>query len=313
MDVGDAAAVAGRVLDAVSEVYVGKRGVLEVIVATLFSEGHVILEGPPGTGKTLLAKALAAAVGGSYGRIQGNPDLLPSDITGFHVYTIEGEARLVRGPIFNNVVLFDEINRSPPRTHSALLEALQERQATIDGVTYRLPRPFMVIATHIPERLGAGVYPLDFALLDRFSAKLRVDYSPADEEGEIIAKSDYIEAVPVKPAAPPGEVVEAIEVMKRVHVSGRVLEYITSLTAYLRNHEAVEAGPSHRASVSLYKASRALAALRGRDYVIPDDVKQLAPAMYPHRLIVKAEYEAEGLTPDKLVEEALNNVPVPKE
>lgn len=314
MDLDDARGVIREVLGQVSRVVVGKRRQVETLVCALFSGGHVLIEGPPGTGKTLTAKALAKSFGGVFRRIQGHPDILPSDITGFHVYQLDGSRRLVRGPIFGNIVLFDELNRTPSRSQAALLEAMEEMQVTIDGETYRLEEPFMVIATQIPLPIAHGVYPVIETLRDRFMVSVESDYNPPEEEYEIIDRSDEIATLEVEEVASPREVVEVREAAARgVHVGERVLKYIVDLLTYIRRHEAVDFGPSHRASIALYRLSRIHALLEGRDYATPDDVKRFAVEAVAHRVWVRPEYQAEGVTPKSVVEEALGKVVVPKE
>ncbi|ADV64731.1 AAA family ATPase [Desulfurococcus mucosus] len=307
---------AGRikgVLEAVSRVYVGKRDVVKLAVAALFTGGHVLIEGYPGTGKTLLAKALAKAIGGAYKRVQGHPDILPSDILGFHMYRLGGERILVQGPVFTNVLLFDEVNRAPTRSQAALLEAMQELQVTIDGVTYQLPRPLIVIATQVPYRHAVGAYQVMETLADRFAVSIPSHYNPPEEELEIVLKSDTVLTLPVEQVATPREVEEVSGMLQGlVHVENHVADYIVKLVNYVRSHPAVAYGPSHRATIHLMRVSRALAVMDGRDYVIPDDVKQLFPHVVAHRVKLREEYEAEGVTAESIVKEALSNVPVPK-
>ncbi len=314
MDFDKARELIKAVLSETSKVIVGKRSQLETIVCALFSEGHVLIEGPPGTGKTLTARALARALGGEFGRIQGHPDILPSDITGFHIYQLDGTRRLVRGPIFSHIVFFDELNRTPTRSQAALLEAMEERQVTIDGVTYELRRPFMIIATQIPLPIAQGVYPVIETLRDRFMVSIESEYSTPEEEYEIVVRSDEIAEFNVEPVATPEEAGELIEsIPKLVHVSDRVVKYIVDLLTYIRRHEAVDFGPGHRVAIALYRLARVHALLEGRDYAIPDDVKRFMVEAIAHRLWIKPDYEAEGVTARKVVEEALESVVVPKE
>ena len=303
-----------NVINEVSKVIIGKRDTIEVVVSVLFSEGHVLIEGLPGTAKTLLAKSIARAIGGVFKRVQGNPDLLPTDITGFHIYTMGGEVRFVKGPIFANVVMVDELNRITPRAQSALLEAMQEGQVTVDGITYKIPKPFMIIATQVPPDVGTGVYPLTETLTDRFSAVAFSHYNRPEEEFEMVGKSDILIAERVKPVLKLEEVMKVIEAIRQgVYVSDRVIKYIVDLTNYIRRHKHVVYGPSHRASIHLFRMARVYAAYEGRDYVIPDDVKKLAKPAIVHRIRVSPEAEAEGITPSDIVEEALKRVKVPKE
>jgi len=313
VDFDDVSREVREVISAVSKVYVGKQDLVKLCIATLYSGGHVLIEGFPGTGKTLLAKSIAKAIGGTYKRVQGHPDILPSDILGFHMYRVTGERVFIQGPIFTNILLFDELNRTPTRSQAALLEAMQELQVTVDGVTYPLPRPFMVIATQIPLRYTRGAFEILEALADRFAVIAKSDYNPPEEELEVVRKADYIISVPVEQVTEPKRVeLASRKIPELVYVSNEVLEYIVRLVNYVRNHKAVLYGPSHRATVHLLGIARVMALIDGRDYILPDDVKKVFPYVVMHRFRLREEYELEGLTPEAVVEEALKMVPVPK-
>ncbi|MEN3036719.1 MAG: MoxR family ATPase [Candidatus Methanosuratincola petrocarbonis] len=279
----------------------------------LLSGGHLLIEGPPGAGKTLLAKNFTSAIGGEFKRIQMTPDLLPSDIIGVSTYNIATGGWSVRkGPIFANVVLLDEMNRATPRTQSALLEAMQEGRATIEGVSYDLPRPSFFIATQVGAG-SEGTYPLTDVQIDRFAYSTAVGTPTIDEEVEIISRTDVVDRSLAEPVTDPKEIASLLEAVRRVHVSDRVKGYIVSLVNAVRGMRELRRSPGVRASVALYKGSRALALLEGRDYVIPDDVKALAHNVLRHRMVLRMEALAEGITPESLIERALSETPVPKE
>ncbi len=314
MDLDDVFSILNDMVNEISKIILGKKELIELVLTALFSEGHVLIEGPPGTAKTYLAKSVARAIGGKYRRLQGNPDILPSDITGFHVYTIQGRSQFVEGPIFANIVLVDELNRITPRSQSALLEAMQENQVTVDGITYPLRKPFLIIATQIPIPLGMGIYPIIETLADRFSLSAASMYNPPEIEYEMIDKSDEIDPDRIEPLIELKEVLEIIEVIrKNVYVDDRIKKYITDLIHSTRNDARVLYGPSPRASIHLYRAARVYAALNKRDYVIPDDIKKLFIPAVAHRTRISPEAEAEGYDVKKLLNEVLKNVPVPKE
>jgi len=301
------------VVSAVSKVYMGKLELVKLCIAALYSGGHVLIEGYPGTGKTLLAKTIAKVISGVYKRVQGHPDILPSDILGFHVYRVTGERVFVEGPVFTNILLFDELNRTPTRTQAALLEAMQEQQVTVDGVTYKLPRPFMVIATQVPYKYARGAYEIMETLADRFAISAPSYYNPPEEEVEVVQRSDYIITIPVEPVTTPKRVLAVSRrISDLIHVSDYVVDYMVRLVNYIRYHQAVAYGPSHRATVHLLGVSRVMALMDGRDYVIPDDVKNVFTPVVAHRFKLKEEFELEGVKPESIVEEALKSVPVPK-
>jgi len=304
--------VTARIAEEVSRFVVGREDVLAIMLIALLSEGHVLLEGPAGVGKTLTAKCFALTIGGTFSRIQMTPDMLPSDIVGTTIFNLpKGTWEVKEGPIFANVVMIDELNRATPKTQSALLEAMQEFQVSIEGRTFPLPRPFLVLATQLPYG-GEGTYPLTEVQADRFAYRLYLDYPDPEEEREIVSRVDVTQTPDVKPVTTPEEIMMLIERVKEVYVSDSVKRYVVDLVNSIRGMGEVKYGPSPRASVWLYKGARALAFMVGRDYVIPDDVKRLAPVVIPHRLRLKPEYEAEGARPEELVRRALEEVEVPK-
>jgi MoxR-like ATPase len=277
----------------------------------LLAGGHVLIEGLPGTAKTKLARTFAEVIGGKFKRIQFTPDMLPADITGFYLYSPDGSSRFIEGPIFANIVLADELNRATPRTQSALVEAMQEYQVTIERETYQLSRPFMVIATQ--QEVGAeGTYPLTKVQSDRFLLRSLSRYSSREEEKEVIANIDRIDEPEFQVVTSLEEANEAREIAKKVHVSPEIVEYITLLQESLRADPDVDSGPSVRAGIALYKCSRVLALLDGRDFVIPDDIKSLAFPAIEHRIRVRPEAEMDEVTPRIILQRTLEKVPVPK-
>ncbi len=299
------------IVDEVSKIIVGKLDIINYILIALYSGGHVLLEGVPGVAKTLMAKTIARTFNMTYSRIQATPDLLPSDIIGTFVYDPKtGEFRPRKGPIFANIVLFDEINRASPRTQSALLEAMQERQVTIEGVTFKLPEPFMVIATQNPIEME-GTFPLPEAQLDRFLLKVIVDYPSREESIEILRRIHFIEEFRVNAVADASDVLKIRVMLPHVRVSREVMDYIVSIVEESRKHPHVRLGGSPRASIALYLCSKARALIEGREYVIPDDVKYVAYPVLRHRIILKPEAELEGITTDQVISEILKTVKVP--
>jgi len=296
----------------VSKAVVGKEEVIELLAVALLSKGHVLLEGVPGVAKTTIAKAFANAIGLSFSRIQLTPDLMPADIIGSVVYDQRtSEFKVRKGPIFANVVLADEINRATPKTQSALLEAMQEGQVTIEGNTYPLPKPFLVIATKNPVEYE-GVYNLPEAQLDRFMMKIQIGYPDKDEELLLLKRKEKGEFNTVGRIVDAKEVLSLIEEASKVKASEEILNYIYEISLRTRTDERVLLGASPRASEHLLFASKSLAFLRGRDYVIPDDVKEMAVHVLSHRIKIKAEYEIDGLKAEDLVREILDEIEVPK-
>jgi len=295
-------------------VLIEKERELKLMSSALLSRGHVLMEGVPGVAKTYTSKALAKLLGLSFKRVQMTPDLLPSDIIGYYVFDQRNGGFVLRkGPIFANILLVDEINRASPRTQSALLEAMQERQVTIEGEVYRLEEPFMVIATQNPIEME-GVFPLPEAQLDRFLIKVVTGYTTTKGLIEIMKRADEIEEAieSLKPIVTREEVLEEFKRVRSVKVDDSIYSYIASIVEETRRHPAVRLGASPRAAIALVKMAKAWAYTSGRDYVIPDDVKAVAIPVLMHRIIVKPELELQGVTAEKVVEEVLTRVPVPK-
>ena len=305
---------ADKLSNNVSKVIVGKKETIELVLVALLCEGHVLIEDVPGIGKTMLAKAVARSLGCSFKRIQSTPDLLPSDVIGIHYYnqkTSEFEFR--PGPVVSNVVLVDEINRATPRTQSCLLECMQEQQVTVDLETIPLPRPFMVIATQNPVELE-GTFPLPEAQLDRFLLRVSLGYPSEDEEGAILSR--FQRENPLDNLTSVIEAEELLELQKlcrQVYIDDSVRSYVTAITRATRNHQSIDLGASPRASLGLHLASQALAAIQGRDYVIPDDVKHLSVPALAHRLISKTEARLREHSSEAIVNEIVATVPVPVE
>jgi MoxR-like ATPase len=303
-----------HIIENMRKVMVGKTEVLELAVVAVLCEGHILIEDVPGTGKTTLAKALARSLGCSFRRIQCTPDLLPSDITGIHFFNQKkSEFEFRPGPVISNIVLVDEINRATPRTQSSLLECMEERQVTIDGVTMPLPRPFLVIATQNPVELH-GTFPLPEAQLDRFLIKLEVGY-PGEEEETVMLdrfkRDNPLDVLPEVTSA--AEIIELKQLAQEVHIEQSVRRYLLAIIRQTRANNEIELGASPRASLALYRAAQALALVKGRDYVIPDDVKQLATPVIVHRLIASTEAYLHNRGKENLIENILANTPVPVE
>jgi MoxR-like ATPase len=295
-----------RVICNVETVIVGKRHQIELLMTALLCQGHVLVEDVPGTGKTMLARATAASLGISFKRVQCTPDLLPNDITGVSVFNQQtGEFDFRPGPVFVNILLADEINRATPRTQAALLEAMQEQQVTVDGVTRPLAAPFLVLATQNPIEYE-GTFPLPEAQLDRFVMRLTLGYPEADDEAQIlrnVKKQHPVERV--APVVDGAKLPELYDRVADVHVDESLERYILSIVRATRSHSDVALGASPRGSLALYKTSQALAAVRGRDYVVPDDVKTLAPYTLIHRLIVKPDSQLRGRSAGAILNEIL--------
>ncbi|MBO1510095.1 AAA family ATPase [Metabacillus bambusae] len=306
--------VASKVKENIQKVVIGKEEQIDQLLVALISSGHVLLEDVPGTGKTLLAKTMAKSLDCSFKRIQFTPDLLPTDVTGINFYNQKkGEFEFRSGSIFSNIVLADEINRATPRTQSSLLECMEERQATIDGETHVLDRPFMVIATQNPVE-NQGTFPLPEAQLDRFLIKVNLGY-PSKEEGINILKR-FKENNPleeINPVINKEEIVAAQDLYSKIYVSEDILQYIMNIVEKTRNHQAIELGISPRGSQALLKAVQVYAILKGRDYVSPDDVKALVKPVLGHRLLLKSMMRAKNSQVNSILDEVLEAVPVPAE
>jgi MoxR-like ATPase len=311
-ELSEASAAFRRVVDNVEHVIAGVPEAVEAAVVCLFADGNLLLDGVPGVGKTMLAKAIAASIQGSFGRVQATPDLLPSDVTGISVYDQDAKAfRFVPGPIFANVVLVDEVNRTTPRTQSALLEPMEERQVTVENVTHELPRPYLLIATQNPIEQH-GTYPLPEGQLDRFAMAVHVGYPAADAAREIVRRQLVRHAIEdVRPVVTGAEVIEHQRAVRTVHVDDAIVEYVVALVQATRAHQDVVLGASPRSTLWLTRAAQARAVAEGRAYVLPDDVKALAPAVLAHRLVVRAHERSGGSPAGEVVRSILDQVPIP--
>ncbi len=306
--------ISQRVKENIARVIVGKDETIELLLVALFCEGHVLLEDVPGIGKTMLAKALAKSLGGSFQRIQFTPDLLPSDITGVSVFNQKsGEFEYRAGPLHAQIILADEINRAGPRTQAALLEAMEERQVTVDGMTHLLPRPFLVLATQNPVELE-GTFPLPEAQVDRFLMRVALGYPNEDDERVILRR--FRETNPLDELAPvvrADEILALQKIARQVFVHPAVEEYIVRVTRATREDKAIQLGASPRGSLALYHTAQALAAMRGRDYALPDDVKRLIQPTLEHRIIATSQSRVRGRAASEILKEIADRVPVPVE
>ncbi len=303
--------IAQEVLSEVSRVIVGYGDILQQLFIALLVNGHVLLEGVPGLGKTVMAKTFAKTLGISFNRVQFTPDLLPSDITGTKIFDQnEGAFVLQKGPLFANIVLADEINRSAPKTQAALLEAMAERQITIEGETLLLEKPFMVVATENPVEME-GTYPLPEAQLDRFLMKLWLEYPEKEEEVDIMRRQISGESPSVEAITSGEELLAAQKLMNMVYIDDRILKYIRDITLKTRNHPQIALGCGPRASLVLMKCSKARAAILGRVYVTPDDVRSLVVPAMNHRILLKPEAELEGLYVKTVIKNIIEDIPIP--
>jgi MoxR-like ATPase len=314
MHIAEAAKISHALLGELQRVIVGKERVLHQLLLGLYSGGNILLEDFPGLAKTLIARLVAQVTGLDFKRIQFTPDLLPGDITGGVIYNQKQEEFVFRpGPLFTNLVLADEVNRAPPKTQAALLEVMQERQVTVEGITYPMPAPFVVLATQNPIELE-GTYPLPEAQLDRFIMRLRVGYPSPEEERQILAQrgarqQEKIELAPLIGAA---QLLQIQATVEQVHVSEPIEHYIVSLTATTRQHPHVQVGASPRGSLALYQLVRAYAMVQARDFVLPDDVKAMAIPALAHRLLLKPELWVRGIQAEAIVQDILDRTPIPK-
>jgi len=310
--------VAARMVEQAGRVLVGQQEAIELLIVALLARGHVLLEGVPGTAKTLMAKTLASLVDAEYRRIQFTPDLMPSDVVGTVVFDSQSSTfNLKRGPVFTQILLADEINRAPAKTQAALLEAMEERQVSIEGDTQALPDPFMVIATQNPVEMD-GTYPLPEAQLDRFLFKIKVGYLPRGEEIEVLRRyhtgfdAHNLAATGLTPVVNPPQLAQIRQYIQAVQVEDGVLNYIATITDATRNNSDLALGASTRAGVALLVAAKTYAALHGRDYVSPDDIKALVPPVFRHRVYLRPEAEIEGLDADGVFRRLLAQLEVPR-
>lgn len=308
----DVQAFANTVIDNVERVIIGKRDAVSLTLVGLLAQGHMLIEDVPGVGKTMLARAIARSIGCTFRRIQFTPDMLPSDVTGVSVFNQKNlEFEFRPGPVFAQIVLTDEINRATPKTQSALLEAMEERQVTVDGITYPMQRPFLVLATQNPIEYE-GTFPLPEAQLDRFMLRIRLGYPQKEHEQQILDAQQFVHPInEIEQVVTVEELLQAQEQVKQVHVDELIKHYIVDLVALTRDHPDAYLGASPRGSLTLYKTTQVWAALEGRDYVIPDDVKYLAMAALAHRLIVSPSARIKDVDPRAVVEDVLQSVPVP--
>ena len=304
-----------RIQDALGAVVIGLKPVIRALMVAVIGRGHVLLQGPPGLGKTLLSKALAASLGGSFSRVQGTADLMPSDIIGVHVFdAAKREFEFRPGPLFADVLLVDEINRASPKTQSALLEAMEERQVTVERKTYRLPPQFLVIATQNPGDFE-GTYPLPESQLDRFMLRIDMTYPAREDEQMILAQYMALSSAPraAERQVLPQEALDAARAaVDAVHVAPELLAYVLELARASRQHAHLTLGLSTRGALAVLKAARISAALRGAEFVAPDDVKEMVPAAMSHRLVLAPEAMLEGISTATIVQRILEQVPVPR-
>jgi MoxR-like ATPase len=317
IDLQDLNDAVGAIKAEIGKIIIGQHQTIELLLTAILADGHVLIEGVPGVAKTLTAKLLARTINTGFSRIQFTPDLMPSDVLGTSVFSPKKtDFEFKKGPIFSNIVLVDEINRAPAKTQSALFEVMEERQATIDGTTYPMGTPFVVLATQNPVE-HEGTYRLPEAQLDRFLFKILVGYPTAEQEVEVLRghhqRRNMTESIADTTAVLGAEQLTALrEKTREVHVEDKLLEYIGQIIQQTRNNKSLFLGASPRASIALLNGAKALAAIRGRDFITPEDVQELAPAVLRHRIILTPEREMEGSTPDDVVAQILQKVEVPR-
>ncbi len=313
MSIPDLSKVCKTLVDEVGNVVVGKKNMLKFVILGIITDGHVLFEDFPGLAKTLTAKTFSSAMGCKFTRVQFTPDLLPADITGTYVYSQKtGDFKLLKGPIFTDILLADEINRAPPKTQAALLEAMQERQITLEGETYPLKKPFLVLATQNPIEYE-GTYPLPEAQIDRFIMKLSVGYPDESEEQEILNRMEHgdISDIKIKKVVTPTQIIQMQDTIKKVYIDKDLQKYMVKIVQTTRSEPRVEVGISPRGSIALFKLSKAHAAFHGRDFVVPDDVKNVLIPALSHRLILKAESRVRGVKSEYIVNDVVNKIVVP--
>jgi MoxR-like ATPase len=313
VSISEIAAICKKLTDEVGNVVVGKKNMLKYVILGILTDGHILFEDFPGLAKTLTAKTFSSALGCKFTRVQFTPDLLPADITGTYVYSQKtGDFKLIKGPIFTNILLADEINRAPPKTQAALLEAMQEKQTTLEGETYSLDKPFLVLATQNPIEYE-GTYPLPEAQIDRFLMKLDVGYPNLGEEQEILSRMETgdISDIKINKVVTPEMITDMQKTVQSVYIHPDLQNYIVKIVQSTRNEPRVEVGISPRGSIALFKLSKAHAAFHGRDFVVPDDIKNVVIPALSHRLILRAEARVRGVKAESIIKELVNKITVP--